>query len=182
MRSYAKSIVAAAMLAVAVTGCQPTTGSGGDQRTTLASPSMAAPSAASPSATQLASGPFKAKGGTVVLDASGDGDIATGTMTVTHETGDFTVDVECARTAQDGRILIGGDTTASTSPYATKGRFTAIVLKPGSPVRAAFGFDVPSNPMASCTAFLDGIVDDPWASTIGPDALEPIEGTVELGR
>lgn len=40
--------------------------------------------------------------------------------------------------------MIGGDATDSTSTYATKGTRTAIVLNPGSPVHAAFNFEVSS--------------------------------------
>jgi hypothetical protein len=124
-----------------------------------------------------------AKGAEVELDATGDGDSVAGTMTVSHATGDFTVDLKCTLTAEDGRILIGGDTTDSTSDYATKGARSAIVLKPGSPVHAAFEFEltVVDSPAASCMAFLEGLIDLENLTSGGPDALEPIEGTVELG-
>jgi len=46
----------------------------------------------------------------------------------------FTVDLECALTAEDGRILLGGDTTDPTFDETPTGTRTAIVLKPGSPV------------------------------------------------
>ena len=174
MTTHAKLIaVAAAVLLVAVVGCQPLAGDGGSGGQPTIAPS--------PSPMLLASGTFKAKGGDVELDATGDGDSVTGTMTVSHESGDFTVDLTCARTAEDGRILIAGDTTDSTSPYATKGARTAIILKPGSPVHAAFNFEEAGLPAASCVAFLDGTIDEAWATDIGPDALEAIEGTVQLG-
>jgi hypothetical protein len=103
-------------------------------------------------------------------------------LTVSGDTGEtvFAVDLECARTAEDGRILIAGDTTESAG-WATKGTYTAIVLKPGSPVRAVFGFSEDAPSAVSCPAYLDAIIDQPFTTVIGDDALEPIEGIVQLG-
>jgi hypothetical protein len=174
MNAYAKLIVAAAaVLVVAIAGYQflPRSGGVGGEPTI----------APSPSPRLLASGTFRAKGAAVELDATGDGDSVTGTMAVGDETDGFTVDLKCTRTAEDGRILIGGDTTNSTSGYTTKGDLTAIVLKPGSPVRAVFGFRSDAPSAASCMAYLDGIIDQTFATALGDGALEPIEGTVELG-
>ena len=175
MNTYVKRIVvpAAAALVVAVAGCQPSSGSGGaGGEPTIAS---------SPSATLLASGSFRAKGEPVELDATGDGDSVTGTMTV----GDpdeplFAVDLTCARTAEDGRILIAGDTTESNASWATKDDFTAIVIKPGSPGHAVFAFGSDAASAASCVEFLDAIIDQHFTTAIGDGALEPMEGTVEL--
>jgi hypothetical protein len=174
MISHAKVIVtAAAVLVVAVVGYQflPRIGGVGGEPTI----------APSPSPTLVARGTFRAKGAPVELDATGSGDDVTGTMTVGDQSDGFTVDLTCARTAEDGRILIGGDTTNSTSVWATAGTYTAIILKPGSPVHAvfAFGNDAPS--ADTCTAFLDEIIGLHFATAIGDGGLEPIEGTVELG-
>ena len=173
MNTYAKLIAAAAVvLLVAVVGVLFLPGSGGGAQPT---------SAPASSPTLLARGSFGAKGGEVELDATGAGDSVTGTMTVAHETGDFSVDLKCTRTADDGRILIAGDTTDSTSGYASKGARTAIVLKPGSPVHSSFDFEVEGRPAASCMAFLEAVMGRTSSTDIGPDALEPIEGTIELG-
>jgi hypothetical protein len=139
--------------------------------------------ASSSSSTLLASGTFSAKGAPVELEATRDGDIVTGTMTVADDAGGtlFAVDLTCARTADDGRILIGGDTTEATA-WATKGDVTAIVLKPGSPVHAVYAFAADAPSATGCTEFLEEIVDQPFTTAIGDGALEPIEGTVELGR
>jgi hypothetical protein len=165
--------VVAAVLVVAVVGYQFLPGDGG----TGGQPTIAP----SPGPKLLATGTFRAKGAAVELEATADGDTVTGTMRV-GDTGDalFAVDLECARTADDGRVLIAGDTTESTA-WATKGTYTAIVLKPGSPVHAVFGFQDDAPLAASCTAFLDGIIDQEFAATVGDGALEPIEGTVEFG-
>ena len=104
----------------------------------------------------------------------------TGTMTVSHEDGDFTVDLECTRTTEDGVILIAGDITDSTSPYAREGAREVIALKPGSPVYASFdsegrdGGDV--MPAASCPALLQQVMDTGTQTVIGPNGLLPIEG------
>ncbi len=174
MNTYVKLIAAAAaVLVVAVVGYQflPANGGIGGQPTI----------APSPSPMLLASGTFRAKGAPVELDASGAGDSVTGTMTVGEATEGFTVDLKCALTAEDGRILIGGEATESTMSWVTKGDLTAIVLKPGSPVRAVFGFQEDAPSAGRCTAFLEEIVDDQFTTAIGDGALEPIEGTVQLG-
>jgi hypothetical protein len=170
MGPNAKSIApAAALLLLAVAACQSLPGNGdtGGQPTTAPSPSPAL----------LASGTFRfpPMDAAVVLDATGDGSEVTGTMTVSNEAMSFTVDLECALTTEDDRILIGGDTTESTFDSTPTGTRTAIVLKPGSPVQAIFawqGSDLVRAP--SCMAFLE----DMSAETTGP---APIEGTVELG-
>jgi hypothetical protein len=46
--------------------------------------------------------------------------------------------LERALKKQDGRILIGGDTTDSTFDDTPKGTRTTIVLKPGSPEHPVF--------------------------------------------
>jgi hypothetical protein len=166
MKIHAKLIVAAAaVLVVAFVGYQ-----------------LLPTIASSSSSKLLASGTFNAKGAPVELDATRNGDSVTGTMTVADETGGtlFAVDLECARTAHDGRILIAGDTTEAAA-WATQGTYTAIVLKPGSPVRAAFGFGEDAASATSCAEYLDEIIDQHFATAIGDGALEPIEGTVQLG-
>ena len=175
MNTYAKLIVAAAaVLVVAVVGYQflPRSGGVGGEPTT----------APSPSPSVLARGTCTAKGVPVELEATGAGDSVTGTMTVGEASAPvFAVDLACALTAEDGRVLIGGDTTESNGDWVKVGDFTAIVLKPGTPVHAVYGFgsDAPSAP--SCTEFLESIVDDHFATAIGDGALEPIrDGTVEL--
>jgi hypothetical protein len=170
MSAHAKVMAAAAaLLVVAVAGCQSVPGSGG----TGAQPATAP----SPSPALLASGTFRfpPMDASVALDATGEGSDVTGTMTVSNPHMSFTVDLQCALTAEDGRILIGGDTTESTSEDSPKGTRTTIVLKPGSPVHTIFyfqGSDLDRAP--SCMAFLE----DVRSETID---LLPIEGTVELG-
>ena len=110
----------------------------------------------------------------VVLDATGDGSDVTGTMTVSNDEMSFTVDLECALTAEDGRILIGGDTTESTFDETPTGTRTAIVLKPGTPVRAIFawqGRDLARAP--SCMAFLEDM---------SPETTGPCSGPIERDR
>ena len=179
MNTYAKSIAAAAAVVVlAVVGYQFLPGSGG-----VGGPPTVAPS---PSPALLARGTFGLHGAEVELSATGGGDSVTGTMAVTHEDGDFTVDLKCTRTTVAGVILIGGDITDSTSPHARKGAREVIVIKRGSPVYAAFdsegraGGDV--MPAASCPALLQQVIDTGTQTVIGPNGLEPIVGgTVELG-
>lgn len=178
MNVYTKLLAgAAAALVVAVVGYQFLPGQGPDPGATVApSPTSAA---------LLARGTFKVLGAEVELNATGGGDSVTGTMTVSHEEGDFSVDLKCSRTTEDGVILIAGDITDSASPYARKGAREVIVLMPGSLVYAGFdsegraGGDV--TPAASCPALLEQVIDTGTQTVIGPDGLQAIEGTVELG-
>ena len=167
MRTQAKLIAAAAALLLAAVGCQSQPGNGGGGQPT---------NAPSPSPALLASGTFRfpPMDAAVVLDATGEGSDVTGTMTVSNDEMSFTVDLECALTAEDGRILIGGDTTESTFDYTPTGTRAAIVLKPGSPARAVFAWQGTDLAQPSCMAFLE----DMSPETTGP---EPIDGTVELG-
>jgi hypothetical protein len=176
MNTYVKLIAAAAaVLLVAVVGYQflPRSGGIGGQPTIAPSPSPAL----------LARGTFKILGAEVELSATGGGDSVNGTMSVTHPDGDFTVDLTCTRTTEDGVILIGGDITDSTSPYAPKGALEVIVIKRGSPVYATFDSDERDGsdfrPAASCPALLQQVIDTESQTVIG--GLDPIEGTLELG-
>lgn len=169
MSAHAKVFAAAvALLVVAVAGCQAVPGSDG----TGAQPATGS----SPSPTLLASGSFRfpPMDAAVVIDATGEGSNVTGAMTVSNEAMSFTVDLECTLTAEDGRILIGGDTTDSTSDDMPTGTRSAVVLKPGSPVQAVFAWQGSDVRAPSCVAFLE----DMSAPTV---ELAPIEGTVQLG-
>jgi hypothetical protein len=146
MNTYLKfAIAAAAVLAVAVVGYNFLPGGGG----------VGGPTATpSPSLAPLAVGNFDSHGGSIELDATGDGAAVTGTMTYTDvggaDLGGFTVDLACTRTTDGGLIIIGGPVIESTKGYEP-----------------------------NCPAFLESIPDlgDPDRD---PTALEPIEGTIEL--
>jgi hypothetical protein len=179
MNTYAKLIAAAAaVLVVAVVGYQflPTQSGGSGGQPTLEP---------SPSPSVVARGTFTLYDAEVVLDATGAGDNVTGTMAVSHADGDFTVDLKCTRTTEDGVILIAGDITESASPHARQGAREVLVLKPGSPVYASFdsegrpGGDV--RPAASCPALLEQVIETGTQTVIGPNGLEPIDEPVEFG-
>jgi hypothetical protein len=136
--------------------------------------------APSPSPTLLARGNFVLGGGYVVdIEAVAQGSSATGRMAVTEgESGpSFIVDLECTRTTADGSILIGGVTTDTTTGVSPEGTYAAIVLKPGSPVRATVWSQRggPGSQAPSCLAYLG---EQSWRLNSG--GMEPIEGTVEL--
>lgn len=141
--------------------------------------------AAAPTAALLASGTFQLYGADVELDAMRNGESVTGTMTVDHGDGAFAVDLKCSEITNDGVLLLAGDITDSTSPYAREGAREVLVLKPGTPVYASFdsegrpGGDVV--PAASCPALLDQVIETGTQTVIGPNGLEPIEGSVEFG-
>jgi len=175
MNGFVKLIAgAAAVLLVAVVGYQflPRGGGIGGEPTLEPSPSPSV----------LARGTFTAKGAPVEIDATREGDSVSGTMTV-GDNGDtvFAVDLNCAQAAEDGRILIAGDATESNGDWVKKGDFTAIILKPGSPVHAVYAFGSDASSATTCSSFLEGIIDQRFTTVIGDGALEPIQGTVELG-
>jgi hypothetical protein len=177
MNTYAKfAIAAAAVVAVALVGYIFLPGRGG-----VGGPSPTP----SPSPALLAVGNFNSHGGSIELDATGDGADVTGTMTYTDvggaDVGRFTVDLSCTRTTDGGLILIGGPVTESQNvdDNAPEGSNVAIVLERGSPVKAFFWLEHPDPHEPSCPAFLESIPDK-GDSASQPSALEPIQGTIEL--
>lgn len=176
------ALATAAVLVVALVGYQFLPSSVSDPGGPPVAPS---PTAAPPSPTLIARGTFKLLGADVELDATREGDSVTGTMSVSHEDGDFTVDLTCTRTTQDGVILIAGDITESASPHARQGAREVLVLRPGSPVYGSFdsegraGGDV--TPAVSCEALLQQVIDTGTQTVIGPDGLQRIVGTLEFG-
>lgn len=176
MHTYAKLIAAAAaVLVVAIIGYQflpGTSGSGGTSATPSASPAL------------LARGNFVTHRGAVELEATGEGSSVTGRMTVSEVGLFFTVDLQCARTTEDGLIMIGGVTTDATmSVISPVGTWAAIVLKRGSPVQATIWSQSggPTSQAASCLAFLDERLAREAADGTYGAYVQPIAGTVELG-
>jgi hypothetical protein len=173
MNTYAKLIVAAAaVLVVAFAGFQLLPGSGGVGGEPTIAPS--------PSPTLLARGAFTSHGVAAQIDATGSGDDVAGTLTVSDSGQDATVDLECARTTDDGLIEIGGLVTESTFDDGfPKDRRVAVIFEPGSPVKAVWRIALVAEPVdPSCQALFE-TMDKPGADDPRP-GLEPIEGTVEL--
>jgi hypothetical protein len=173
MNTYAKLIVAAAaVLVVAFAGFQLLPGSGGVGGEPTIEPS--------PSPTVIARGDFTSHGVVAQIDATGSGDDVAGTLTVSDSSADATVDLECARTTDDGLIEIGGLVTESTfDDFFPQGRRVAVIFQPGSPVKAVWRVALVAEPVdPSCQALFE-TMDTPGADDprLG---LEPIEGTVEL--
>jgi len=180
-----RPILAASVALAILAGCSGAAPTPAPTATPAPTPTPTPTASPLPSPTLVARGTFNLYGAEVELNAMRFGDTVTGTMVVTHEDGDFSVDLQCTTTTEDGVILIAGDITESTSPYAREGAREVIVLKPGSPVYASFdsegrpGGDV--TPAASCEALLVQVIDTGTQTVIGPNGLEPIEGTVEFG-
>ena len=134
--------------------------------------------APSPTPSLLAKGTFTVLGFSVQLDAMGGGSNVTGRMVVTSDSGDFTVELQCARTSGSGLLWIGGDVTASTdSKNAPNGSRIGIVIKRGSPEQGVFVFQMDDPRSASCQAFFDDMI-----TAIGgePSAFGTILGTLQL--
>jgi len=181
MNLYAKLLAGAAgVLVVAFVGYQllPRSGGPGGQSTIAPSPTTPA---------LIARGTFNFVEGEIELIASRAGDGVTGTMTMSHTTGNFTVDWKCTRTTQDGVILLAGDVTESASPYAPKGEREVLALKRGTPVLAGLDNEGREGSgltrAATCEELLEQVIDPATHSYVaGPLGLEPIgAGSVEFG-
>jgi hypothetical protein len=183
MKTFANLIAAAAaVLVVVIVGYQFLPGNGGIG----GQPTIAPP----PSPALLARGTFVIRDwDTVEFEATREGSSVTGRMTVglKEGTSDFLrVDLQCARTTEDGLIMIGGYTDGAGGRFAGmhEGTFAAIALKRGSPVKAqiwAYG-SAPWTPTTDCVANLDGWLTE--ERTRFPDEIwlrDDIEGTVEFG-
>jgi hypothetical protein len=136
-----------------------------------------------PSSTLLARGNFGTGSGAVELEAFGEGSSVTGHMTVSEGVSAYTVDLQCARTSEDGLIMLGGytfHTTGGASGLSPEGTLAGIILERGSPVKAIVWHQGggPTSEAPSCLAFLDERLerDEDYNNT-----RHPIEGTVELG-
>lgn len=179
-------IVAAAVVAVALLGVRFLPGMVGGPPDPTSTPTS--------TAVTLASGTFTAPllefGETVDIEAVRTGDDVSGTMEISNPVGGegaYSVDVQCARTMDDGSLLIGGAVTESTyEEFIEEGAYVVIALAPGTPVRVLWAVDVlvtdevPA-PAESCSAFVESLLGDPEFL----DAIDvhgrPIEGDLQLG-
>jgi len=140
-----------------------------------------------PTPETLASGSFTAPlgefGEAFDIEATRTGEDVSGTLEVSSfAAGAYSADLQCARTTDDGLLVIGGEVSASTNEIASEGAYVAIIFIPGTPVRTLVGFDVlPSDevpsPADSCAAYLETLLGDRAI----PDHAVPINGGLELG-
>lgn len=182
MNTFARSIAAAAavvVVAVVASAVLPGLGIVGPGASPSPSPSL------SPSL--LARGDFVTiRRGAVTLEAFGDGSSVTGRMTVSSEGASFTVDLQCARTTEDGLVMIGGSTIETAnggSGLSPVGTWAGVVLRRGSPVQATVWSQRGGGTGAtSCLAYLDERFDEKLMDpVIDDDDPAPIGGTVEFG-
>ena len=153
------------------------------------------PTSSTPVAVTLASGSFTAPlaefGEAFDIEAVRMGDDVSGTMEISDPAGAegaYSVDVQCARTTDDGFILIGGEVTESTyQEFIEDGAYVVIILAPGTPVRMLWAADVLATdevpaPAESCSAFVESLLDE--AEFV--DAVDvngrPIQGDLELSE
>ena len=152
------------------------------------------PTSPTPVAVTLASGSFTAPlgefGEAVDIEAVRTGDDVSGTMEISNPAGGegaYSVDVQCARTTDDGFLLIGGEVTESTyEEFIEDGAYVVIVLAPGTPVRMLWAADVlvtdevPA-PAESCSAFVETLLGDHFVDAADVQGRS-IEGDLELGE
>lgn len=148
-----------------------------------------------PTAVTLASGTFTAPlnefGEAIDIEAVRTGDDVSGTMEISNPAGGdgaYSADVQCARTTDDGSLLIGGEVTESTyGEFIEEGAYVVIALAPGTPVRMLWAVDVLVTdevraPAESCSAFIDTLLGDPGFIEDLDIHGRPIEGELELGQ
>jgi len=186
-------LAAVAVLVVAVIGSQllgsPTNlGGGGDATPTPQ------PTSPTPVAVTLASGSFSAPlgefGEAFSIEAVRTGDDVSGTIEISNPAGGegaYSVDVQCARTTEEGFLMIGGEVTESTyEEFIEEGAYVVLMLAPGTPVRMLWAVDVlvPDEvpaPAESCSAYLESLLGDPQFEAVDVNG-RPIEGDLELGQ
>ena len=170
--------LAAVGAVVLLAGCQPGTSASSE------------PGSEPPASGTLASGSFTADladwGQAFDIEAAGTGDDVSGALEVSNGDEGFSVDLQCARTRDDGVLLIGGAVTESTSEISSEAQYAAIVLAPGTPVGTILYFDVipgddPPSPADNCGSYLESIFRDPDFLALTGDDLPSIEGDLELG-
>jgi hypothetical protein len=185
---------AAAVLVVAVIGSQvlgPHGNKGGRDDAT-ATPQ---PTSSTAGAVTLASGSFTVPlgefGEAVDIEVVRTGDAVSGTMEISNPAGAegaYSVDVQCARTTEDGFLLIGGAVTGSTyEEFIKDGAYVVIVLAPGTPVRMLWAADVLTAdevpaPAASCSAYIDTLVANGELVDSVDVQGRPIQGELELAE
>jgi hypothetical protein len=181
-------VVIALVVGAQVFGSPTNVGGGGDATPTPQ------PTSSTPVAVTLASGSFTAPlgefGEAVDIDAVRTGDDVSGTMEISNPAGGegaYSVDVQCARTTDDGFLLIGGEVTESTyQEFVEAGAYVVIILAPGTPVRMLWAVDVLATdevpaPAESCSAFVETLLGDPLFDTVDVQG-RPIQGDLELGE
>jgi hypothetical protein len=178
-------LVAAAVVAVALLGVRFLPGMVGGPPDPTPIPT--------PTAVTLASGTFTAPlgefGEAFDIEAVRTGDDVSGTMEVSNPAGAegaYSVDVQCARTTDDGFLLIGGEVTESTyEEFIEDGAYAVIVLAPGTPVRMLWAAEPlvteeAQVPAKSCSAFVESL-DPEFVNAVDVQG-RPIEGDLELGE
>ena len=157
------------VLAVVLTGC-----AAGEVPVPTGTPIPTASETPTPLAMGSFTAPFSEGGTTIEIHATGSDASVSGDMDVSEANGQFSVDLQCARTTESGVILIGGNATTSSHDAVPEGSRVAIPMEPGTPPSVGFWFEE-EPPAASCSAFLESIPDDV------ADFLQPITGDLELG-
>lgn len=147
-----------------------------------------------PTAVTLASGTFTAPlgefGEAIDIEAIRTGDDVSGTMEISKPAGGegaYSVEVQCARTADNGFLMIGGEVTKSTyEEFIAEGAYVVITFATGTPVRVLWAVDVLATdevpaPADSCSAYLESLRGDSLFEAVDVQG-RPIEGNLELGQ
>lgn len=148
----------------------------------------------SSTAVTLASGTFTVPlgefGEAVDIEATRAGDDVSGTIEISNPVGGegaYSVDVQCARTTDDGFLMIGGEVSESTyEEFVGEGAYVVLAFAPGTPVRMLWAVDVLAAdevpaPAESCAGYIDSLLGEPGLFDAVDVQGRPIEGELELG-
>ena len=155
---------------------------------------LGAGATAAPSPVLIARGGFvEHDWGPVELEATRQGSVVTGQLTVGRDRGagwPMTVELQCARATEDGKVIIGGYVTDSQPIPELAGVNAVVYLKRGSPELGSVTIGSwgsqswnrtydPKAPAMGCIEYLDE-----WFTALGPDLpLGTVDGkgTIEFG-
>lgn len=193
-RFLAIGAAAVAVLLVVVIGSQlfgSRANVGGDGDTTPTPQPTSPPPAAT---VTLASGSFTAPlnefGEAIDIEAVRTGDEVSGTIEISNPTGAegaYSVDVQCARSTDEGFLLIGGQVTESTyTEFIEDGAYVVLAFAPGTLVRMLWSVDVLAAdevpaPAESCSAFVESLISEGQFRAVDVDG-RPIVGDLVLGE
>jgi hypothetical protein len=123
-------------------------------------------------------GEFTVAGDIVVaIDGRSDGTSLSGTVNGSYAGDAFTIDLKCLRQYDDQTWMLAGTVTESAVPANPFGSWAAVIVRDGSPQKAAI-YPQPRSTASVCEMFVNRIPDN---AVEGPEMIDPMdEGSITL--
>lgn len=123
-------------------------------------------------------GEFTVAGDLVVaIEGRIDGMSLSGTVNGSYAGDAFTIDLKCLRQYDDQTWMLAGVLTTSADPNVPDGSWAAVIVRDGSPQKAAI-YPQPRSTATVCEMFVNRIPD---SAVEGPEMIGPMdEGSVTL--